>query len=250
MRANQFQQPRSLAFRLLNAKIKVRAVKSGRHAKRIAQFQQVFHVRFHVACCRCSECPHHRADRQRRRKFRNFQVGRTEILSPLRNAVRLVHNQERHRDALADIQKIRRQQALRRNVDQTVNARPDVADYLPVLRRGQRAVDIRRADARLDQRFHLIFHQGNQRRNDNGYPFRQQRRDLIAKRFSRAGRHHAQYVTPRKDRVNDLLLPRAKRAVPEILLEYVLFGHGCSFRYGVFVFCGTHMSPSSVEVSD
>src|ERR1700720_4052970 len=64
------------------------------------------------------------------------------------------------------------------------------------------------------QLLHLIAHQGDQRRDDDGEPFAHDRGQLIAKRFARSRRHHRENVFPREHGFENFLLawPEAGKA--------------------------------------
>ena len=79
----------------------------------------------------------------------------------------------------------------------------DVEAYVEGVRGGDRAVLGRAitlieseqpAHAELAQRFDLILHERDQRRDDQGEAVKDQRRDLIAQRFAAAGGHQDQRV--------------------------------------------------------
>ena len=60
------------------------------------------------------------------------------------------------------------------------------------------------------QAIHLIFHQGDERRNHQGHAIEQERRQLVAQRFAAAGGHHHQGVFPLQNRLDDGLLAVAE----------------------------------------
>ena len=61
----------------------------------------------------------------------------------------------------------------------------------------------------------LIFHQGNQRRNDKRDPRLDDGRQLVAETFAPAGRHDAKTVVASQNRFDHLALPRPKRRQTE-----------------------------------
>src|ERR1700720_2136275 len=64
------------------------------------------------------------------------------------------------------------------------------------------------------QLLHLIAHQGDQRRDDDGEPFAHDRGQLIAKRFARSCRHDRENIFPREHGFENFLLawPKAGKA--------------------------------------
>jgi hypothetical protein len=65
----------------------------------------------------------------------------------------------------------------------------------------------------------LVFHQRNQRRDDNANPGADQRRYLIAKRFAAAGGHEHQGIATIDDMIDDRRLLTAEVAVAEYPLQ-------------------------------
>ena len=61
----------------------------------------------------------------------------------------------------------------------------------------------------------LIFHQRDQRRNDQCQTIQHQRRQLIAETLSAAGRHDAEAIPPGENRRDHMFLPGAERLSPK-----------------------------------
>ena len=80
----------------------------------------------------------------------------------------------------------------------------------------------RRFDPSLLEAGHLILHQSNEGRNDQGQARQDGRRQLITERFSLTGRHNRHGVTPGQYGANDLFLARPKGRKAEPFTE--LFG--------------------------
>ena len=152
-------------------------------------------------------------------KFRNFQISRPEILPPLGDAVRLIHRDHGYLNPAVKrkVKKPIRHKPLRGDVDNLVPSRLRKLQSLHILPHRQRAVQIRRMDARLVKGAHLILHQRDQRRYDKGNPLRHKRRHLKADRLSRARRHDAKHIPPAKHRTDKSCLP-----FPEILIAKIL----------------------------
>ena len=74
-------------------------------------------------------------------------------------------------------------------------------------------------DAKLDQRIHLILHQRNQRRNDDGAAWAEQGRNLVAEAFAATGRHQDEGVTALVNMLDDLGLGAAKGRITEDVSE-------------------------------
>ena len=137
------------------------------------------------------------------------RVLRTEIMSPLRNTVSLINSNQ------ADIQRIRPlrhfgKQPFGRHIKQF-----DLSCKYPLHNVAVRsfrlhAVKCRSRNTIAAQRVHLVLHQGQQRRNDNGTTVLQQRRNLITDRLPAACRHKDQRIAAPHNLLNDLILNRTE----------------------------------------
>ncbi len=72
---------------------------------------------------------------------------------------------------------------------------------------------------RACERVHLVFHQRDERRDDDRHAVAHQRRQLEAERFAAARRHHDDRVVAGEDGLDDLALPLAKSLEPEEFSE-------------------------------
>ena len=117
--------------------------------------------------------------------------------------MRLVDRQQRHVCALEEIERVALEQAFGRDINETQFAAPDPLEDGAVLRRIVGRVQARRRDAVGAQLRHLIAHQRDQRRHDDGEPIAHERRKLIAERFAAAGRHDGEHVAAVEDGGDD-----------------------------------------------
>ena len=131
-----------------------------------------------------------------------------EVVTPLRDAMRLVDRQQRHVCALEQVKRVALEQAFRRDIDETQFAAPDPLEDGAVLRRIVCRVQARRRDAVGAELRHLIAHQRDQRRYHDGEPIANQRRQLIAERLAAAGRHDRKHVAAVEDGGDDFGLTR------------------------------------------
>ncbi len=141
-------------------------------------------------------------------------IFRTEVVPPLRHAMGLVDRKQGDVSAAEQGKAARRQQPLRRDVEQI-----QIAGDEPRLDRGgffkgQRGIQHRRPDAGLEQACDLVAHQRDQRRDDDAAALSQQGRQLIAQRLAAAGRHQHQAIAAVRDMPDDLFLraPKARQA--------------------------------------
>lgn len=72
------------------------------------------------------------------------------------------------------------------------------------------------------QRIDLIFHQRDERRDDNSRSFHHQGWQLVAKRLTTAGRHKHKGVIAVQNILNDLFLVALELIEAEILLQTVV----------------------------
>ena len=159
-------------------------------------------------------------------QHRQFPVFGAEIVAPLRHAMRLVDGEQRQPRAglhlLQRAQEIRHQQALRRHVEDIQLAAHQAAKHLAGRFGGQAGIEEGGLHAELLERVHLVLHQRDQRRHHDADAVPQQRGNLVAQRFSAAGRHQHQRVAARRDVLDDGLLLVAEGRVAENVVEDLL----------------------------
>ena len=132
------------------------------------------------------------------------RIFRTEVVAPLRDAMRLVDRQQRDLGALEQIERFGSHQAFGRDVDEAQFAARDAIEHRAILGGIVRGVERRRRNAVAAKLRHLIAHQRDQRRHHDGRAVAQQRRELIAQRLAAARRHHREHVAALKNRGDDL----------------------------------------------
>ena len=198
-------------------KIEVGPVKAGGHLVGLLQGQLFPDVVPHMGGGRGRECAHHRTAGQAVHKGFDAQVAGPEVLSPLADAVGLVHRHHADGPLLCKPLEAGHFQPLRCHIDDLVPAFPGAAQHQGLLVIVQAVVQKRRRHARLHQCPHLILHQADQRRHHDGDARQKQRRHLIADGFTRTGGHHRQYILPGKQAADDLLLPGAEAVVAKYL---------------------------------
>src|SRR5258706_9186312 len=142
-----------------------------------------------------------------------------EIVSPFADAVRFVDGEELDVPRLQVGKKSREHQPLRRDVKQ-----PEFAVVQPTQTSARFAsveggIEEGRRDAAGLHGIDLIFHQGDQRRNDDGQSGPSERGQLKTKRLPAAGGQESEDVLARQRIANDLLLQRTKGSEAEILLQ-------------------------------
>ena len=124
-------------------------------------------------------------------------------------------------------------QPLGRDVEQAVFAVVQSAQARAGFFRGERRIEECGGDAAGLQSVDLVFHQRDQRRDDDGEAGADERGQLEAERFAAAGGQHGEDVFAGEGVADDFLLQRAKRGEAEIFFQRFAklqrFGHGESF---------------------
>ena len=131
--------------------------------------------------------------------------------------------------------KIRGEQSFGGDIEQALEAIVQFAITSPLHPRRKRTVEKRGGNVLIAELLDLIFHEGNQRRDDHGQPAPHDRRKLKAKAFPRPGGHDAEHIAAGQDIFDDLLLSRTKIVQAEMFLKLLAkVGHwgGIIARWG------------------
>ena len=158
----------------------------------------------------------------------------TEIVTPLRHAMRFVDREQRQLpllvEALQQFQKAGRGQALRRHVQHGEPAREQILFHLARLFKVEGGVEVGGSNTGFLQRADLVVHQRHQWRHDDAatqtLALPHDGRNLVAERLAAAGRHQHQRIVALADAFDDGLLLAAKGRVAEDLLEHLQGGGG------------------------
>ena len=165
--------------------------------------------------------------RERLAQARQRFVVRAERRAPLRDAMRFVDCDQTHRQFGERRQHLCRHQPFGRKIEKPRLPARGAAPGGDVVIAIARGVDRVGRHTRELQRRHLILHEGDQRRDDDGQAAQYQRRHLEAERFARARRHDGEDIASLEHRIHRLLLPRPERAEAEHIAQDVeLRRHG------------------------
>ena len=110
-------------------------------------------------------------------------------------------------------------EAFGRDIDESIFPLREESQSLILFGEGDCAVDERGGDALAVERVHLVFHQRDERRDDEGQAVELQRGELVDERFSRARGHDGERVLFVEQGLNRLLLSRAEGGEAEVGLE-------------------------------
>ena len=203
--------------------VKIFPVESGDRLIGLFQFKRSDDILPHPLCRRRGKRRDHRPRRKPPDEVEDPHIARTEILSPLGDAVRLIHSDHGELRVAGKVQKPRRLQSLRSHIDDLVPSCFCQFQRLCDLSLRQGTVDVGRVDPRLVERLHLVHHQRDQRRHHHRDPRHQKRRQLIAQRLPGAGRHDCKDVPPGEDLVDDLLLSRPEGVISKVCFKRLYF---------------------------
>ena len=119
----------------------------------------------------------------------------------------------------AQVVKLWHHQAFRRDEQQPNGAVAHVLFVGGPFRRREGAVELDRGNVARLQAVNLIFHERNERRDDDGGAPAQHGRRLIAERLAAARRKHEQRIAAIEHGAHRVFLQRAKGAVAPVLLH-------------------------------
>ena len=162
---------------------------------------------------------------------RYLEVGGTEVVAPLRDAVRLVHGDEVHLHALHLGDEELRGEAFGRYVEKLVGAVETVVEMFELFVVALGGVQAGGADAAPAEVVDLVLHERHQRRYDEGQALHGERRHLESDAFAAAGGHEAERVVAGGDALDDVELYAAEIVVTPVPAEYV-----AEVRHGVSLF--------------
>ena len=127
-------------------------------------------------------------------------------MSPLADAVRFVNHHDFRRTAIQEVLEQIGLKPLRRHIKQFYESRIGIAKNPVLFRSRNRGVDIGGGDSFFAQGINLIFHERDQRGNDDAVTLPDEDRKLIAERFPRAGRHDDAQIPAGENGFYDRLL--------------------------------------------
>ena len=146
----------------------------------------------------------------------------TEVVTPLRDAVCLVDGIEGNLRLGQETDVLLLGQRFGRHVEQLRAALHDVVFHGVDLRLRKRGVQVVRYAVvvqELAYGIHLVLHERNQRRHNNGCALADECRQLVAERLAAAGRHKYKCVLPVKQVADDGFLIALERVEAEVMLE-------------------------------
>ncbi|CRP95037.1 hypothetical protein PAERUG_E5_London_17_VIM_2_12_12_01577 [Pseudomonas aeruginosa] len=152
-------------------------------------------------------------------KLAELQVFGTEVMAPLRHAVRFVDGEQADRQSLKEGQHARLDQPLRCQVEQLDLATLQALGDVPLLLGVEGGVQRHRRHAEFVQGGDLVLHQRDQRRHHHRQAFAQQRRDLETQGLATAGGHQYQRIATLGYPLDDPCLVATEGVVTENVFE-------------------------------
>lgn len=153
--------------------------------------------------------------------FGEAEIFRAEVMSPFRDAVRLIDREKGERNFFEAEEEGFVEEAFRRNIEEFERTRGSrFEDGLGLFGR-KSGVEPGRRVTMDEEGIHLVFHQGNERRNDNRESGQKEGGKLVADRFAAACRKKCESGMTFEERGDDFFLAGEKAAMTEEFLEVV-----------------------------
>ena len=154
-------------------------------------------------------------------EYSQVAVVGSELVTPLRDAVSLVHGYQADFQRVQILLESRLYDALRRHVQEfQIAVKRGLLDSELLLPRLRAVQEVGRNAVALES-VHLVLHKRDQGRDHQGDSGKSERRKLVAQRFAATGGHEYDGVTSVRHSVDDLCLKRAEVVVAEVSLEQV-----------------------------
>ena len=127
-----------------------------------------------------------------------------------------IDHQQGNPETAQELEELLMLHPFRRQIEQLKLFLMEILDHPVFLRACEARVKCRSLNSSLFQAGHLILHQGDQRRNDQGQPWQDGRRQLVTQGFPLSCRHNRHRVAPCQHGSNDLFLtrPKGRKAEP------------------------------------
>ena len=194
----------------------------------LAEGKLVHDVLRHARGCRGRQRDH--GDVERFTQLIDGQVVRTEVVAPLRDAVRFVHDDIVDRQQRQPGLEQRRTQPLGRYVEELEIAVGGIVQRQLHLAPLHARMNGQRADTPVFEVLHLVLHQRDQGRDYQRDTLLHQGRHLEADGLAAARGQDGQHVPAVRRGGDDLLLHRTEGIIAPILLQYFQCFHLCKCK--------------------
>src|SRR5262245_47363196 len=139
--------------------------------------------------------------------------------------MRFIHGKKRNRALAKRFKERTTAKSFRRNIDQFEFTSRQRLNTFALFSSSECAINQRRGNAATMERIDLIFHQRDERRNDNCRPFQKEGVELITERFATACWHHHKTVGTACDGCDYFFLSIEKLTETKIFFEGFMGGH-------------------------
>ena len=149
----------------------------------------------------------------------------TEIVPPFRYAVGLVYGIERYLDLAQERHIVLLRKGFGGEIQQLGLSGQHIAAHLVYGRLVERRIEkmrYTRLGGECAHGIHLILHQRDQRRDNDGDPVHEQRGQLVTQRFTAARRHQYECIASCQKIPYNRFLITLERGKPEVLLELII----------------------------
>ena len=218
-----------------NPERQVRPVQSRAEHPGLLQSQALLHVRLHQRRGRGGKGGDHRTAGKGIDEIFDFSIGGTEIVAPLGHAVGLVNDDHGKRHLGQALGEIGRLQLFRRHVEELDLPPVQIPEALDRLFIGNGAVHKGCRNPLLRQRLHLVLHEGNQGRNDNGAMGKKEGGNLEADGFSGSRRHDSHHIFSLDNGINHFPLPGPESVIAEVPLQHIRRSHVFLLSFGLYL---------------
>ena len=227
--------PRELALglRAFDGEVQVRAVEPGDDTIGVGQPEQAHDVVANALGGRRRERADGGTCGQLRDEGANLEVGRAEVLAPLRHAMGLVDGDERYAHVARKLDEACVFEPFGGYIYDIELARSRALDHAVLSCGRKRRVEIGRVHPCLHERADLIAHERHERRYDDRNPGQDEAWDLVAQRLPCARRHDGKRVAPSHERFDHAFLPWPEIRVPEAILKRAASALKCRRGLGV-----------------
>ena len=192
-------------FNRRDRKAEVGSLESTDRFKRLPQFEHGANVFPHHWSCRRGQ-GHTLGPPEIFEGFSQPHVIGTKVVTPLAQAMSLIHRNHPDGDIAKGIHERPRSEPFRSDVNQLVSSVLHTVEPLLLLVPGEGGIDESHRDLPLGEGIDLILHERDERAHHERDTAPTQRRELVTKRLSPAGRHHHRTITSGQNFLDDLFL--------------------------------------------
>ncbi len=155
-------------------------------------------------------------------KIFNLHITRSEIMSPLTHTMSFIYGYKSDFYLGDDIQKFLIMETFWGDVDKFNREFAWISDFfqdIALLLEGDSRIDANRRNSFFSKFINLIFHERNERRNNNGYAIQSDSRNLIRETFPATRWHKYHRIVARKYALYNLFLTFTKGIETESFFE-------------------------------